>query len=83
MFSDIFEIIGFLIFILFFFSLILIFFSCIKVSSRESRKEEEQRDFLRKGSVNVNICVCCGREIPEGRSVCMQCERGNDEDGHF
>ena len=23
---------------------------------------------------NENICVCCGRPIPEGRQVCKQCE---------
>lgn len=22
----------------------------------------------------LNTCVCCGREIPEGRQVCMHCE---------
>jgi hypothetical protein len=22
----------------------------------------------------LNICVCCGKEIPEGRQVCMHCE---------
>lgn len=21
-----------------------------------------------------DICVCCGREIPEGRQVCLSCE---------
>jgi hypothetical protein len=23
-----------------------------------------------------NICVCCGKNIPEGRQVCQDCERG-------
>lgn len=23
-------------------------------------------------------CVCCGAEIPEGRQVCPNCERGSD-----
>ena len=22
----------------------------------------------------LNTCVCCGKEIPEGRQVCMHCE---------
>ncbi len=22
----------------------------------------------------LNTCVCCGKEIPEGRQVCMRCE---------
>lgn len=21
-----------------------------------------------------DTCICCGRDIPEGRQVCMQCE---------
>ena len=23
-----------------------------------------------------NLCVCCGKEIPEGRQVCIACEEG-------
>lgn len=26
-------------------------------------------------SCNTNVCVCCGAEIPEGRQVCIKCER--------
>lgn len=26
-------------------------------------------------SRNIDICVCCGAEIPEGRQVCLACER--------
>lgn len=25
-----------------------------------------------------NRCVACGRIIPEGRQICLQCEYGND-----
>lgn len=25
-----------------------------------------------------NTCICCGRIIPEGRHICLQCERGNE-----
>ena len=25
---------------------------------------------------NINTCISCGREIPEGILVCMECERG-------
>lgn len=28
----------------------------------------------RKASTVVNPCVCCGREVPEGRQVCLKCE---------
>lgn len=24
----------------------------------------------------INRCVCCGEEIPEGRTVCWRCEHG-------
>lgn len=25
---------------------------------------------------NVNTCIACGREIPEGMLACMECEKG-------
>ena len=25
--------------------------------------------------MNSNYCVCCGKEIPEGRMVCASCEK--------
>lgn len=25
-----------------------------------------------------NTCICCGRIIPEGRHICLHCERGNE-----
>lgn len=25
--------------------------------------------------MNENRCVCCGTEIPEGRHICIKCER--------
>lgn len=28
----------------------------------------------------VNRCVCCGAEIPEGRLVCPKCERKADDE---
>lgn len=30
-----------------------------------------------------DTCVCCGREIPEGRMVCMTCERLDDSIAYF
>lgn len=27
-------------------------------------------------NVSDNTCVCCGEIIPEGRQVCLKCERG-------
>ena len=26
-----------------------------------------------------DFCVCCGREIPEGRQVCPNCEKGEEK----
>lgn len=28
--------------------------------------------------MNENRCICCGVIIPEGRHICLTCERGND-----
>lgn len=25
---------------------------------------------------NINTCIACGREIPEGMLTCMECEKG-------
>lgn len=27
----------------------------------------------------INRCVCCGEEIPEGRTVCWRCEHGTSD----
>lgn len=27
-------------------------------------------------SQNTENCVCCGAEIPEGRQICIACEKG-------
>jgi hypothetical protein len=29
--------------------------------------------------VKENTCVCCGKEIPEGRQVCPNCEKKGDD----
>ena len=28
---------------------------------------------------NINTCIACGREIPEGRLACMECEIGKSQ----
>lgn len=28
---------------------------------------------------DIDRCVCCGEIIPEGRQVCINCEKGADE----
>ncbi|MCD7956964.1 MAG: hypothetical protein LUG93_14700 [Lachnospiraceae bacterium] len=30
-----------------------------------------------------DICVCCGRPVPEGRMICWICEHEFDEDSAF
>ncbi len=30
---------------------------------------------------NVDVCVCCGTPVPEGRQVCWDCEHGVVIDG--
>lgn len=30
---------------------------------------------LNVGAGAADICVCCGRKVPEGRQVCLECER--------
>lgn len=29
---------------------------------------------------NAEHCVCCGDVIPEGRQICLRCEKGEEED---
>ncbi len=36
-----------------------------------------------KGAIVMeNRCVCCGEIIPEGRQVCMRCEREAENEDH-
>lgn len=28
---------------------------------------------------NAEHCVCCGDVIPEGRQICLRCEKGEEE----
>ena len=47
------------------------------------KKQEEAKKIEQKTESKVvyiatstNICISCGREIPEGIFVCMECEQG-------
>lgn len=31
---------------------------------------------IRASSLYSDICVCCGKPVPEGRMVCYSCETG-------
>lgn len=46
----------------------------------ETRKPEQQTE--KKAvyvAASINTCIACGREIPEGMLVCMECEVGESE----
>lgn len=36
---------------------------------------DQDRNRTQSVSRNTDVCVCCGAEIPEGRQVCIKCER--------
>ncbi|MCC8050506.1 MAG: hypothetical protein LIP10_07595 [Clostridiales bacterium] len=38
---------------------------------------------LCKKETYPDICVCCGRPVPEGRMICWNCEHEFDEVGGF
>lgn len=45
--------------------------------------EEDELDLYFWQDLNVNVCVCCGRVIPEGRQVCIACEQESvNENGY-
>ena len=51
------------------------------ISKREPVKNRygETCHIKRYSIEESNLCVCCGKEIPEGRQVCPNCEGGNYE----
>lgn len=47
------------------------------------KKQEEAKKIEQKNenkivyvATSTNTCISCGREIPEGMLVCMECEKG-------
>ena len=47
---------------------------------RETRKAERQTENkVVYVATSINTCIACGREIPEGMLVCMECEIGKTE----
>lgn len=50
----------------------------------KNQKENEKNTNQKENKVvyvatSINTCIACGREIPEGKLVCMECEIGNSE----
>ena len=53
---------------------------CINCWSREMRKDcVEDAVGISEGDdhQNEDRCICCGAYVPEGRQVCVKCERSN------
>ncbi len=42
-----------------------------KIAEKTKPQESGKSCFLE----NINTCIACGREIPEGMLVCMECEK--------
>lgn len=57
-------------FVVFAILFVLIGLGCCQSASDADDKEEE---YWKK---NAEHCVICGKVIPEGRMVCLQCELG-------
>lgn len=41
---------------------------------------KQREPYLNKKEVLPDICVCCGRPVPEGRMICWSCENEFYED---
>ena len=44
-----------------------------KEDAKNARQAESKGVFV---AASTNSCISCGREIPEGMLVCMECEKG-------
>lgn len=44
------------------------------------KNDANMEQYQYRNMTNVDRCVCCGRIVPEGRSICIQCERQIQED---
>ena len=51
------------------------------MKKQEKTTKNEQQTEKRVGgfTMSVNSCIACGKEIPEGMLVCMECEIGRSE----
>lgn len=42
--------------------------------------ERLRESYSNKKEIFPDICVCCGKPVPEGRMICWSCEHGSDID---
>ena len=47
-----------------------------KKNAETTNSQENDRSWF---VANINTCISCGREIPEGSLVCMECEVGRSQ----
>jgi predicted nucleic acid-binding Zn ribbon protein len=47
-----------------------------KESEKTTTQAENKAVYVSSG---INTCIACGREIPEGMLVCMECEIGKSQ----
>lgn len=44
------------------------------ILSKTAGREAERETMKTESQINPDLCVCCGKPIPEGRMVCYACE---------
>ncbi len=47
----------------------------------ENRKNPDREPEAGRKETYPDICVCCGRPVPEGRMICWVCEQETKKDG--
>ena len=48
----------------------------MKKQRKTIKTEQQTRNEVTFVAMNINTCISCGKEIPEGMLVCMECEIG-------
>ncbi|MBR2466748.1 MAG: hypothetical protein IKB38_07475 [Clostridia bacterium] len=51
----------------------------MKKEKKNAKTTKSQEDGMSWLVANINTCISCGREIPEGNLVCMECEDGRTQ----
>lgn len=51
------------------------------LKQRSELVKDEDYKLLNEGESNfTDLCVCCGKPVPEGTMVCFECEEKSKED---
>lgn len=48
----------------------------MKKQKEKKKTEQQTENKVMYVDTSINTCIACGREIPEGMLVCMECEIG-------